>query len=85
MGAALEEHPVQQVQGLSSSKQKRAVSKVGTTFGKVGGDGKKERKKKEDGRGKTRTSFPSPLSVFFNFCKLTTISPLYSIILSSSI
>ncbi|XP_043789646.1 uncharacterized protein LOC122713351 isoform X1 [Apis laboriosa] len=35
MGAALEEHPVQQVQGLSSSKQKRAVSQVGTTFGKI--------------------------------------------------
>lgn len=47
MGAALEEHPVQQVQGLSSSKQKRAVSQVGTTFGKVSDGKKKEKKRKK--------------------------------------
>lgn len=47
MGAALEEHPVQQVQGLSSSKQKRALSQVGTTFGKVRGGKRRWKRQKQ--------------------------------------
>lgn len=47
MGAALEEHPVQQVQGLSSSKQKRALSQVGTTFGKVSGGKRRWKRRKQ--------------------------------------
>lgn len=70
MGAALEEHPVQQVQGLSSSKQKRALSQVGTTFGKVSG-GKRRWKRQKQAFLRSTVRLLQ---------KLTSVSPYHSVL-----
>lgn len=85
MGAALEEHPVQQVQGLSSSKQKGAVSQVGTTFGKVS-DGKKKRKERKGKKmEETETRISFVLRSSFHLLQILTKLSVSFIIPSSSI
>lgn len=84
MGAALEEHPVQQVQGLSSSKQKGAVSQVGTTFGKVS-DGKKRKERKGKKMEETETRISFVLRSSFHLLQILTKLSVSFIIPSSSI
>lgn len=84
MGAALEEHPVQQVQGLSSSKQKGAVSQVGTTFGKVS-DGKKRKERKGKKMEETETRISFVLRSSFHLLQILTKLSVSLIISSSSI
>lgn len=83
MGAALEEHPVQQVQGLSSSKQKGAVSQVGTTFGKVS-DGKKRKERKGKKMEETETRISFVLRSFFRLLLQILTKLSVSLIISSS-